>query len=118
MSKLKSGEAKVEFFTNFDFIKSKYESGYVVGTKLYKVVQDEQKIKMKYVQFNKYFQEFIFQKDERFSNTRKKKKEIISTNDNKTSEKKTPKIKKIIMGEKKHKPYNPHTREINPKDIL
>lgn len=118
MSKLKSGEAKVEFFTNFDFIKSKYESGYVVGTKLYKVVQDEQKIKMKYVQFNKYFQEFIFQKDERFFNTKKKKKEIISINGNKTSETITPKIKKIIAGDKTHKHYNPHTREISPEDIL
>lgn len=56
MANLNSGDGKVEFFTNFDFIKSKYDANYIVATKLYKVMQDE------YVQFNKYFIELFSNK--------------------------------------------------------
>ncbi len=56
MANLNSGDAKVEFFTNFDFIKSKFDADYIVATKLYKVMQNE------YVHFNKYFIELYSNK--------------------------------------------------------
>jgi prolyl oligopeptidase PreP (S9A serine peptidase family) len=112
---MQRGTAKVQFFSNYDYIKDLYyKRVFVVAKHLYELLKKEEIISMSYKQFNRYFQEFIFSKDERFFNSN-----IIQ---NKTVEQKVidkaPKIKKIIVGEKKHKPYNPHTREINPKDIL
>ena len=115
---MQRGDAKVQFFTNYDYIKDLYyKKGFVVAKHLYELLQKEEKISMSYKQFNRYFQEFIFSKDERFTTSK-----IVKEKPNLTKETKkqgiTPKIKKIIMGEKKQKPYNPHTREINPEDIL
>ena len=112
---MQRGTAKVQFFSNYDYIKDLYyKRGLVVAKHLYELLKKEEIISMSYKQFNRYFQEFIFNKDKRFS--------ISNIVQNKTAElketDKTPKIKKIIAGDKKHKPYNPHTREINPEDIL
>ena len=122
--KLRAGDAKIEFFSNFDYIKEKYYDGFVVATKLYELVKKEKKISMKYVQFNKYFQEHIYKKDERFfSSGDKKEDKNPSKNFEKPEEQKpsikTPKIKKIDIGaDKKKTKFNPHTTEIKKEDIL
>lgn len=115
---MQRGTAKVQFFTNYDYIKDLYyKRGFVVAKHLYELLKKEEIISMSYKQFNRYFQEFIFSKDERFS-TSKVVKENSNSIDKINEQTITPKIKKIIAGDKKHKRYNPHTREINPEDIL
>jgi UDP-N-acetyl-D-mannosaminuronic acid transferase (WecB/TagA/CpsF family) len=116
--KLRAGDAKIEFFSNFDYIKEKYYDGIVVATKLFELTKKEKKISMKYVQFNKYFQEHIYKKDERFFSFGDKQKiktesiEKIETNEE-------LKVKKIIVGgDKSKKSFNPHTIKIDEKDIL
>jgi len=120
MNKIKRGTGKIEFFTNLDYIEKKYYAGYVVAKELYNLTKKEKNITMSYKQFSIYFKKYIFSQDKRFTN------QDISKNESNLSNKleeqkvidKTPKIRKIIVGDKKHKPYNPHTREIDPKDII
>lgn len=52
---MKRGEAKIEFYSNFEYIKEKYLSGIVVSKILFEYLKQEKNIKMSYDQFNKYF---------------------------------------------------------------
>jgi len=107
------GDAKIQFFTNYNYIKSLYyERGFVVAKHLYNLLQKEEKISISYKQFNRYFQEFIFSKDERFSKVSKEiNKPLII--------KEPPKVKKIVVGDNnKKKNFNPHTTKISPENIL
>lgn len=109
----------MEFFSNFDYIKSKYDFGYVVATELYKLVKEEKNITMSYKQFSIYFREYLFKKDERFFSSAVKNKiepdEIIAAAPAKIA---NSKIKKIVSGDPAKKKYNPHTREINEADRI
>lgn len=114
MDKIKRGTGKIEFFSNLDYLETKYYNGYVIAKELYILTKKEKNITMSYKQFSIYFKRYIFSQDKRFTNsevTQNKSIEQKETN-------KTPKIKKIIAGDKKNKHYNPHTREIDPNDII
>lgn len=52
---MKRGEAKIEFYSNIEYIKKKYNSGIVVSKILFEHLKKEKNIKMCYEQFNKYF---------------------------------------------------------------
>lgn len=52
---MKRGEAKIEFYSNIEYIKEKYNSGIVVSKILFEHLKKEKNIKMCYEQFNKYF---------------------------------------------------------------
>ncbi|MDN5071420.1 hypothetical protein O8C76_10350 [Aliarcobacter butzleri] len=60
---MKKGEAKVEFFSNIEYFKKEYEKGLVVSKFLYNKAVQEKNIKMKYNQFNKYFNDIFNKKD-------------------------------------------------------
>lgn len=60
---MKKGEAKVEFFSNLEYFKKEYEAGLVVSKILYNKAVQEKNIKMKYNQFNKYFNDIFNKKD-------------------------------------------------------
>lgn len=120
MNKIKRGTGKIEFFTNLDYLEKKYYAGYVIAKELFDLTKKEKNITMSYKQFTIYFKKYIFSQDKRFTNLELGENESELTN--KLEEQKVinkaPKIKKIIVGDKKRKPYNPHTRKIDPKDIL
>jgi hypothetical protein len=123
LTKIKRGTGKMEFFSNFDYIKSKYYDGYVVAKELHELIKKEKEITMSYKQFCIYFKEFIFKKDERFFSTGVKKDNIIPAKEIENSIISNPKvepqkIKKIISGETNKKKFNPHTVEINEDDII
>jgi hypothetical protein len=124
---MERGNAKIEFFSNYDYIQDLYyKKGLVVAKRLYEILQNEEKITMSYKQFNTYFQEFIFKKDERFFSSGVKEKDKTKVKNNLVENEdltnkifETPKVKKIIVGgDKKKKFYNPHTVNINEEDIL
>lgn len=78
---MKRGEAKIEFYSNFEYIKENYLSGIVVSKILFEHLKQEKNIKMSYVQFNSYF-----------NNEFKTKKEINNTKqENNSSNIKEPK---------------------------
>lgn len=52
---MKKGEAKIEFYTNLNYLQNEYKSGQVVSKFLYQKTVREKNIKMSYWQFNKYF---------------------------------------------------------------
>lgn len=52
---MKKGEAKIEFFSNLNYLKQEFESGLVVSKFLYKKAKTNKNLKMSYKQFNKYF---------------------------------------------------------------
>lgn len=52
---MKKGEAKIEFFTNLKYLQNEYNNGQVVSKFLYQKAVREKNIKMRYAQFNKYF---------------------------------------------------------------
>ncbi|AHE95243.1 hypothetical protein GZ989_011195 (plasmid) [Campylobacter fetus] len=75
---MKKGEAKIEFFSNFNYIKHEFESGLVISKFLYEKAKLEKNFKMTYKQFNKYFN------DELKNIHNQTKTAQISTNDNKS----------------------------------
>ncbi|ASM39443.1 hypothetical protein CSPB12327_07655 [Campylobacter sp. RM12327] len=54
---MKKGEAKIEFFSNLNYLKKEFESGLVVSKFLYEKAKTSKNFKMSYKQFNKYFNE-------------------------------------------------------------
>ena len=113
----------MEFFSNFDYIKSKYYDGFVVASELFKLIKEEKNITMSYRQFTEYFNKYILSQDERFFSTGVKKDNINPAKEIENSIISNPKvepqkIKKIISGETNKKKFNPHTVEINEDDII
>lgn len=62
--KYKRGEAKVEFYSNLDWIKDQYNNGVIISKFLFQKAQKEKNFKMGYPQFNKYFNEIFKPKKE------------------------------------------------------
>ncbi|EAI4450172.1 hypothetical protein A0Y73_07880 [Campylobacter lari] len=56
---MKKGEAKIEFYSNLNYLKKEFENGCVVSKFLYEKALKEKNFKMTYVQFNKYFNEIF-----------------------------------------------------------
>ncbi|HDX8135992.1 TPA: hypothetical protein RQJ16_001839 [Campylobacter fetus subsp. venerealis] len=54
---MKKGEAKIEFFSNLEYLKKEFKSGLVVSKFLYNKAKTTKNLKMSYKQFNKYFNE-------------------------------------------------------------
>ena len=123
--KTAKGEHKVEFFTNLAYIRQRYEDGAVVVKLLHKELFEAGKITMPYQSFAIYFRREIVAK----TTLSTPKKETTSTDvkpidtvqpsqaqDVKSETEHEPLILRI--GERKKSGFNPHTREIDPKDIL
>jgi hypothetical protein len=56
---MKKGEAKIEFFTNLKYLQNEYNNGLVIAKFLYEKAVREKNFKMKYWQFNKYFNDIL-----------------------------------------------------------
>lgn len=54
---MKKGEAKIEFFSNLNYLIQEFEKGLVVSKFLYEKAKINKNFKMTYKQFNKYFNE-------------------------------------------------------------
>lgn len=87
---MKRGEAKIEFYSNIEYIKIQYYSGIVVSKILFEHLKKERNIKMCYGQFNKYFNDEFklinksnFTKNENISSDMKEPKIIEIKNNNK-----------------------------------
>ncbi|HHS6700362.1 TPA: hypothetical protein ACTN8S_001862 [Campylobacter jejuni] len=52
---MQRGEAKIEFYSNINYLKKEFENGCVVSKFLYNKALKEKNFKMTYKQFNKYF---------------------------------------------------------------
>ncbi|MBK3501130.1 hypothetical protein [Campylobacter fetus] len=75
---MQRGEAKIEFYSNINYLKKEFENGCVISKFLYDKALKEKNFKMTYKQFNKYF-------NDEFKNTHNQTKTAqISTNDNKS----------------------------------
>lgn len=119
MAKSQRGEFKVEFYTHLPLIKERFENGVVVAKILYNELYDAKKITMSYERFAAYFQkEFKNKNEERIT----PKKEAASNStlnpsiNNDLDVENEPMI--LTVGGKKGENFNPHTREINPDDII
>ncbi|ARR04746.1 MULTISPECIES: hypothetical protein [Campylobacter] len=75
---MQRGEAKIEFYSNINYLKKEFENGCVISKFLYEKAKLEKNFKMTYKQFNKYFN------DELKNIHNQTKTAQISTNDNKS----------------------------------
>lgn len=118
MKKLKKGSGKIEFFSNFDFIKQKYYDGNVVATELHSILKKEKNINLSYRQFTEYLNKYIISQDTRFS-FGAPKENVLTAKEKKEDEVPVMKAKKIIAGDKhKRKKFNPHIKEVKKEDII
>lgn len=114
------GSYTVEFYTLLPLIRKKYESGMIVAKIIYDELYNDGKITMTYNRFSAYFRKEITGK----TNTQSPKKDTKIVPDKQTESKKPRpgdhdwEPISLIVGERKRTVYNPHTREIDPKDIL
>ncbi|QMS67709.1 hypothetical protein [Campylobacter fetus] len=74
---MKKGEAKIEFFSNLEYLKKEFESGLVVSKFLYNKAKTNKNLKMSYKQFNKYFNEVFINNQAKTIKTPKNNNEII-----------------------------------------
>lgn len=77
---MKKGEAKIEFFSNLNYLKKEFESGLVVSKFLYNKAKTNKNLKMSYKQFNKYFIEVFINNQTKTIKTPKNNNEIIKVN--------------------------------------
>ncbi|HDX6281811.1 TPA: hypothetical protein RPW02_001748 [Campylobacter fetus subsp. venerealis] len=77
---MKKGEAKIEFFSNLNYLKKEFESGLVVSKFLYKKAKNNINLQMTYKQFNKYFNEVFINNQTKTIKTPKNNNEIIKVN--------------------------------------
>ncbi|CDF65929.1 hypothetical protein [Campylobacter fetus] len=77
---MKKGEAKIEFFSNLNYLKKEFESGLVVSKFLYNKAKTNKNLKMSYKQFNKYFNEVFINNQTKTIKTPKNNNEIIKVN--------------------------------------
>jgi len=117
---------KNEFYTLLPTIRSIYESGIVVGKTIYEMLKTDGKIEMRYQRFAEYFRKEISGKTDL---TPKKEDEPAaqSTGTNVTDQPPETETQTadetsepiwLTVGEKKKTGFNPHSRDIDPKDIL
>lgn len=114
---MKKGEAKIEFFSNLEYLKKEYQAGLVVSKFLYNKAVIEKNIQMTYTQFNTYFNRYFNRKDTNSQTT--------NINQNLISESK--KIEKEVLQnepikakiETKEKIFDPlYGKNFNSDDIL
>ena len=119
------GEHKVEFFTNLAYIRQRYEAGAVVVKLLHKELFEAGKITMPYQSFAIYFRREIVGKTT--PSTPKKetvstdKKQIDTVQPSQAQEEKSEDEHEplwLTVGTRKGKSYNPHTREVDPADVI
>jgi hypothetical protein len=108
--KTAKGEHKVEFFTNLAYIRQRYEEGAVVAKLLHKELFEAGKITMPYQSFAIYFRREIVGKTS--PSTPKKVDNPIPVQQTETRE------PLILRSTTPKTSFSPHTREIDPKDIL
>lgn len=129
MAKAQKGSHKVEFFSNITLIRQRYNEGMVVAKLLYDELVTAGKITMPYQSFAKYLRIEIVGKPTISESTPKKEDEPAVQNTGSTATVQPPKIETkatdetsepiwLTVGEKKKTGFNPHSREIDPKDIL
>ncbi len=106
---MKRGEAKIEFYSNLNFIKIKYDEGIVVSKILYNLVKNEKNIIMSYQQFNKYFNETF-----NITLQNQENKKISNLQDKEKISKDPIKININTKGSKIFKP----NKKFNHNDIL
>ncbi|EAH7052159.1 hypothetical protein AB7A01_001746 [Campylobacter coli] len=70
---MQRGEAKIEFYSNINYLKKEFENGCVVSKFLYDKALKEKNFNMTYKQFNKYF-------NDEFKNKIKRKETIQEDN--------------------------------------
>lgn len=123
--KTAKGEHKVEFFTNLAYIRQRYEAGAVVVKLLHKELFEAGKITMPYQSFAIYFRREIVAKTT--PSTPKKetvptdKKSVDTVQPSQAQEEKSEDEHEPVwgvIGAKKGHSYNPHTRPINPDDVI
>lgn len=85
---MKKGEAKIEFFSNLNYLKKEFESGLVVSKFLYNKAKTTKNLKMSYKQFNKYF-------NDTFKNTHNQSKIALKSKNNLNEYQSSTKDKKI-----------------------
>jgi len=102
--KAQRGEHKVEFFTNLTLIRKRYDEGMVVAKLLYDELITAKKISMPYQSFVRYFRTEIVGKP------------TISMVTPKEEIGQEPLW--LDVGGKKGGAYVPHTRELDPKDVI
>lgn len=129
MAKAQKGSHKVEFFSNITLIRQRYNEGMVVAKLLYDELVTAGKITMPYQSFAKYLRIEIVGKPTISESTPKKEDEPAAQNtgSNTTDQQtETETINPasqteplILRGTNVPKTsFTPHTRGIDPKDIL
>ncbi|MBZ7936320.1 hypothetical protein H2279_06750 [Campylobacter sp. B0100352/1] len=91
---MQRGEAKIEFYSNINYLKKEFENGCVVSKFLYNKALKEKNFKMTYKQFNKYF-------NDEFKNKIEKKETMQKDNQSLVLENKEPIKLKINTKSKK-----------------
>lgn len=114
---MKKGEAKIEFFSNLEYIKKEYEAGLVVSKFLYNKAVLEKNIKMTYTQFNKYFNDTFNNKIDSVQNINQNLN--INSSERKQNEAITNEPIKAKINTKETKVFNPlFGKNFNNDDIL
>ncbi|MGD9971264.1 MAG: hypothetical protein AB7S65_12550 [Sulfuricurvum sp.] len=123
--KTAKGEHKVEFFTNLSYIRQRYEAGAVVAKLLHKELFEAGKITMPYQSFAIYFRREIVgkttpstPKQETQSTDMKPVDTVQPVQAQKSKSETEHEPLWLTVGEKKKTGFNPHSRDIDPKDIL
>lgn len=118
MKEVKKRPPKIEFYSSLPEIRALYESGVVFGTAIFDELSKSGKITMSYRQFATYFKKEIVDKLQ--NTTPKKGDDPAPVQEPKTESKKPGGNEPLILrGTNVAKTsFSPHTREIDPKDIL
>lgn len=127
LKEVKKRPPKIEFYSSLPEIRAMYESGIVFGTAIFDSLSKSGKITMSYRQFATYFKKEIVDKLQ--NSTPKKEDEPAAQNTGSTSTTQQPETETkatgetsepiwLTVGEKKKTAFNPHSREIDPKDVL
>lgn len=129
MAKAQKGSHKVEFFSNLALIRQRFDEGMVVAKLLYDELIAAGKITMPYQSFAKYFRNEIVGKPTISGSAPKEDIATVSVetpvnvqppkeqNDLSQTEGEHEPVWGVVGG-KKGKSYNPHTRPIDPDDVI
>lgn len=118
MAKSSRGSFTVEFHKVLPEIRQMYESGTVVAKIIYDELYNAEKITMTYNRFASYFRKEITGKADR--STPKKEVDAPPVQGTETASQQVDSKEPLILrvGEKPKSSFSPHTREIDPNDIL
>ncbi|EAJ5683708.1 hypothetical protein BBZ05_07405 [Campylobacter lari] len=93
---MKKGEAKIEFYSNLNYLEKEFKNGCVVSKFLYDKALKEKNFKMTYVQFNKYFNEIFKNKIDKKETTQENSQSLILENKEPIKLKINTKSKKVF----------------------